>query len=88
MGTPVNQRVQKRRDALRAQGLRLVQKWVIDTRTPEFAAEAKRQSRLLAEAAKTDPEEIAILQELDAALDEALLELDREEAAAERKTKK
>lgn len=84
MGTPVNQRVQKRRDALRAQGLRLVQRWVIDTRAPEFAAEARRQSRLLAEVARTDPEEIEILAELDAGLDEMLLELDREEGEADR----
>ena len=33
----------------RAQGLRLVQRWVIDTRSPKFIAEARRQSRLLAE---------------------------------------
>ena len=33
----------------RAQGMRLIQRWVIDTRTSEFRAEAARQSRLLAE---------------------------------------
>jgi hypothetical protein len=61
MGTPVNQRVQKRRDALRAQGLRLVQRWVIDTRTPEFAAEARRESLILAEADKKNPEDLEFL---------------------------
>ncbi len=88
MGTPVNQRVQKRRDALRAQGLRLVQRWVVDTRTPEFLAEARRQSRILTEAARTAPDEIEVMNELDRAFDEALRELDREEAAAERKAGK
>lgn len=29
---------------MRAKGLRLVQMWLPDTRTPEFAAEARRQS--------------------------------------------
>ena len=33
----------------RAQGMRLMQRWIIDTRTPEFRAEARRQSRLLSE---------------------------------------
>jgi len=32
----------------RAQGLRLVQMWVPDTRSPEFAKEARRQMRALA----------------------------------------
>jgi len=34
---------------LRAQGLRPKQIWVPDTHSPEFLAEASRQSRLLAE---------------------------------------
>ena len=41
-------KVKAHRDRLRAQGLRPIQLWVLDTRTPEFAAEARRQSRLLA----------------------------------------
>jgi hypothetical protein len=36
------------RTRMRAKGLRQVQIWVPDTRTPEFIAEAKRQSRLAA----------------------------------------
>ncbi len=44
------QRVQRRRDKLRAAGLRPVQIWVPDTRAPGFAAEAERQSRLIAAA--------------------------------------
>lgn len=41
-------RVQRRRDKLRAAGLRPVQLWIPDTRAPGFAAEAERQSRLIA----------------------------------------
>ena len=37
------QRVQRRRDKLRAAGLRPVQIWVPDTRAPGFAAECVRQ---------------------------------------------
>jgi hypothetical protein len=42
----VRQRVQKRRDTLRAAGLRPVQIWVPDTRGPSFADECRRQARL------------------------------------------
>jgi Protein of unknown function (DUF3018) len=41
--------VQRRREKLRAMGLRPVQIWVPDIRAPGFAAEAARQARLLAE---------------------------------------
>jgi hypothetical protein len=50
MPTPVSERVQKRRDTLRAAGLRPVQIWVPDTRRPGFAAECRRQSVLVAQA--------------------------------------
>jgi hypothetical protein len=36
------------RERMRAKGLRPVQLWVPDTRTPEFAAEARRQSLAIA----------------------------------------
>ncbi len=42
------QKVQAHRKRLRRQGLRPVQVWVPDTRSPEFAAEASRQSRRVA----------------------------------------
>ncbi|HXJ34906.1 MAG TPA: antitoxin MazE family protein [Candidatus Eisenbacteria bacterium] len=42
------QKVQAHRDRLRAQGLRPIQIWVPDTRSPRFAAQAARQSRLVA----------------------------------------
>ena len=38
------------RTRMRAQGLRSVQVWVPDVRSPEFAAEARRQSALVAAA--------------------------------------
>lgn len=44
MPMPVSQRVHRRRDALRAAGLRPVQIWVPDARRPGFAAECARQS--------------------------------------------
>ena len=50
MPTPTSERVQKRRDALRAAGLRPVQIWVPDTRRPGFAAECRRQVALVAAA--------------------------------------
>lgn len=54
MPTPVSERVQKRRAALRAAGLRPVQIWLPDTRRPGFTAECRRQAALVAEADRTD----------------------------------
>ena len=42
-------KVRAHRARLRAQGLRPVQIWVPNTRSTKFAAEAKRQCRLIAE---------------------------------------
>jgi hypothetical protein len=47
------ERVRRRRDKMRAAGLRPVQIWVPDTRAPHFAAECRRQCELLAKAEKT-----------------------------------
>ncbi|GFG75885.1 antitoxin MazE family protein [Mycobacterium botniense] len=47
MASP-RERVQEHRRRLRAQGLRPVQMWVPDVRAPEFAAEAHRQSAVIA----------------------------------------
>lgn len=41
-------KVRAHRERLRAQGLRPIQVWVPDTRSLKFAAEALRQSRLVA----------------------------------------
>ena len=62
-----SQRVQKRRETLRAQGLRPVQIWVPDTRQPGFAKECARQAKLVAAADANDPE---LQNFLDAALDD------------------
>jgi hypothetical protein len=43
------ERVERRRDKLRAAGLRPVQIWPPDTRSPEFPEECRRQSRLIAD---------------------------------------
>ena len=45
--SPVRSRVAAHRAQLRARGLRPVQIWVPDTRTPGFAEEARRQSALV-----------------------------------------
>lgn len=42
--------IRKRRDALRAAGLRPVEIWVPDTRQPGFAEECRRQSMIVAAA--------------------------------------
>ncbi len=57
MGTSVNERVRRSREKLRLAGLRPVQIWVPDTRRAGFAAECRRQSRLL----NSDPHETEIL---------------------------
>lgn len=41
-------RVRKHRDSRRASGLRLVQVWIPDARTPGFAEECRRQTALAA----------------------------------------
>ena len=69
MPTPVSERVQKRRAALRAAGLRPVQIWVPDTRRPGFAAECRRQAVLVAQADRTDAD-------LGNFMDAALTDLD------------
>jgi Antitoxin MazE-like len=51
-------KVRAHREKLRRQGLRPIQIWVPDVRSPEFAAEAHRQSLLIANSphAKEDQE--------------------------------
>ena len=64
------ERVARRRAKLRAAGLRPVQLWLPDTRSPLFAEECRRQSRLirLTETASTRAEDAA----WEAASEEAL----------------
>lgn len=47
------ERVRRRRDKMRAAGMRPIQIWVPDTSAPGFAAECRRQCALLAQAAKS-----------------------------------
>lgn len=70
MASSSARRVQKRRDALRAAGLRPVQIWIPDARRPGFNAECRRQARLVASSDSAD-------RELAAFLDIALEDLDR-----------
>ncbi|MFN3319553.1 MAG: antitoxin MazE family protein [Allorhizobium sp.] len=69
MAASVGRRVQKRRESLRAQGLRPVQIWLPDTRSSGFAEECARQAKLTAEMDAADGD-------LNAFLDEALADLD------------
>ncbi len=71
MPAPVSQRVQKRRDTLRASGLRPIQIWVPDTRRPGFAEECRRQSLVVAAADMAD-------RDLETFLDAALVDLEAE----------
>lgn len=45
------EKVRAYRERMRAQGLRPIQIWVPDVRAPGFAAEARRQSQVVAESA-------------------------------------
>ncbi len=54
MPIPVNERVRKRRDSLRAAGLRPLQIWVPDTKRPGFAEECRRQSLAVTQADAAD----------------------------------
>lgn len=68
MSTPVNQRVQRHRDAMRAAGLRPVQIWVPDTRRAGFIDECRRQAQAVAAADAGD-------RRLDDFLDASLADL-------------
>ncbi len=48
------QRMQARRDRLRAQGLRPVQHWVPDLRDPKVLADLRRQGKLMAQHPEND----------------------------------
>lgn len=65
MAASVNERVRKRRDALREAGLRPVQIWVPDSRRPGFADACRRQARL---AATADTQDRDLMGFLDAGL--------------------
>ena len=56
----VRMKVQRHRDGLREQGLRPIQIWVPDTRSPAFAQAARRQSRAIARS-RQEPEDQAFV---------------------------
>lgn len=62
-----NERVQKRREALRKAGLRPLQIWVPDTRLPGFAEQCREQSIAMA---RSDANDRELMDFLDAALAE------------------
>jgi hypothetical protein len=68
-GTHVNARVQRHRETLRAAGLRPIQIWVPDTRSPGFDDECRRQCLLVAQADQADPT-------LDPFMDEILADVE------------
>ena len=53
-------KVKAYRERMRRQGLRPIQIWVPDVRSPEFAAEAHRQSLAIAQSAQ-EPEDQAFI---------------------------
>jgi hypothetical protein len=57
---PAREKVREHRERLRAQGLRPIQIWVPDIRTPAFRQEAHRQSRAVADAARADDDQAFI----------------------------
>lgn len=68
MAKALKERVQRRRDAMRAAGLRPLQIWVPDSRKVGFAAECRRQSIVIAQAEAGD-------RELAGFMDAALVDL-------------
>ena len=63
------QKVQAHRERLRAQGLRPIQIWVPDTRSPKFAAQASRQSLLVASSPRA-AEDQAFIDTISTGVDE------------------
>jgi hypothetical protein len=72
MAAPSSKRVSKHREALRAQGLRPVQIWVPDSRSPAFLEQARKDSD---RAAEMDAEDA----DLQAFMDAVLADLYRSE---------
>ena len=66
MPTPAKEKMRDYRARMKEQGLRPVQLWLPDTRSPEFIAEARRQSRLVSRNRKHEAEIAAFI---DAVID-------------------
>ena len=58
--SPVRERVSSHRARLRAQGMRPVQIWVPDVRSPQFVAEAHRQSAAVASSTHAEEDQAFI----------------------------
>jgi hypothetical protein len=56
-------RVRKHREALRAAGLRPIQIWVPDVRSKHFVAQARRQSRAIAQSAQ-EQDDLAFIESI------------------------
>ena len=54
------ERVQRHRDRLRADGMRPVQLWVVDVRTPEFVRDARAQACAVAASPHADDDQMFI----------------------------
>lgn len=61
--TAIAARVRKHREALRAAGLRPIQIWVPDVRSKHFAAQARRQSRAIAQSAQ-EQDDLAFIESI------------------------
>ncbi len=61
--SPVAERVQKHRKALRAAGLRPIQIWVPDVRSKSFATQARRQSLAIARSAQ-EQDDLAFIESI------------------------
>jgi hypothetical protein len=59
-GSDVKGRVRDHRARLRAQGLRPIQIWVSDVRSPHFAEEAHRQSAIVAASERANDDQAFI----------------------------
>lgn len=57
---PSHAKVKAHRERLRRRGLRPIQIWVPDVRSPEFAAEAHRQSLAVARSPQADEDQAFI----------------------------
>ena len=66
MSATAREKMQSYRARLKAQGLRPIQIWVPDTRSPAFLAEARRQSKLVSRRRKSEGE---VLDFIEAAFD-------------------
>ena len=62
-GRTSRDKVRQHRERLRRQGLRPVQIWVPDVRSPEFQAEARRQARAVA-ASSQEADDLAFIDSL------------------------